>query len=129
MRVTKLIREYVEESVAKIYLTQNSPEYSAYIKAFEKMSEEVYQAQKKIAEAALEQFEAEYPSGFYNKYSVNSYRSFNLEKVGTIYFKNQDYIRENRDKREQAIKDILITLELGGNKADPDKMLAELLEK
>ena len=127
MRVTRLIREYVERSVKENY--PKSVAELVYEEHRKKTDDAITEANKKVyeyAKALAEELNAKY--GFpvdsnlracdhYN--SVSSKYNYDSE----IY---QAY-RKAKDEREKAIaekiEEILLTLELGGTKADLDEML------
>ena len=56
------------------------------------------------------------------------YDSYDLKSTTEIGQKAQEAERARRIKINEAIENIILTLELGGNKADLDRMLNELKE-
>lgn len=130
MRVTKLIREYVVRSVNANY--PKSAEELAWEEhnhnisnAITEANEIVYEYAKKIAE----ELNIKYgfpndsklrPSDYYN--AVSSRNDFESE-IYRAYRRARD---ERQKKISEKIEEILLTLELGGSKADLDEMLANI---
>ena len=129
MRVTKLIREYVEETVNGIYepLIKNCDgDYYEKTKEvetiLEKLADEFDVAAKKIIKE--------------NGFSIDSWDD--REKTIITYtcnFGNKEYMpilekrRKLRDEKKQKVQDILVNLELGGTKAELDEMLRNIREE
>ena len=126
MRVTKIIREYVEETVNGIY----SPIIENCSKDYSKKKNEVEDILEKMADefdAAAKKMIREH--GF----TINSYGGEERHIIGyTCNFGDKEYQpilkegRRLRDEKMQKIQDILVTLELGGTKAELDEMLKAL---
>lgn len=129
MRVTKLIREYVEETVNGIYepLIKNCDgdyyeKKKEVEKILEKLADEFDVAAKKIIKE--------------NGFSIDSWDD--REKTIITYtcnFGNKEYMpilekrRKLRDEKKQKVQDILVNLELGGTKAELDEMLKKIKEE
>lgn len=129
MRVTKLIREYVEETVNGIYepLIKNCDgdyyeKKKEVAKILEKLADEFDAAAKKIIKE--------------NGFSIDSWDD--REKTIITYtcnFGNKEYMpilekrRKLRDEKKQRVQDILVNLELGGTKAELDEMLKKIKEE
>lgn len=129
MRVTKLIREYVEETVNGIYepLIKNCDgdyyeKKKEVQKILEKLADEFDAAAKKIIKE--------------NGFSIDSWDD--REKTIITYtcnFGNKEYMpilekrRKLRDEKKQKVQDILVNLELGGTKAELDEMLKKIKEE
>lgn len=124
MRVTKLIREYVEKSVKEVYqpkIASVGEEYQSrkdaleeQLDAFIKQADET--AKKMIADA-----------GFELRYN----RDYYLQSYGGVYI--QELEDENRAKKDalytemkEKINDILLNLELGATRAELDEMLKNI---
>lgn len=126
MRVTKIIREYVEKTINGIYnpLIENcAGDYyekkNEVEKILEKMADEFNAAAKKMIKE--------------NGFSIDSWD--NKERPIITYtgnFGKKEYApileerRKLRDEKAQKIQDILVNLELGGTKAELDEMLRAL---
>ena len=127
MRVTRLIREYVERSVKESY--PKSVAELVYEKHNSNISDAITEANEKVYEYAkkiAEELNAKY--GFpadnnlracdhYN--SVSSRYNYDSE----IYQAYNKAKNERQKKIAEKIEEILLTLELGGTKADLDEML------
>lgn len=129
MRVTKLIREYVEEVVNGIY------------EPLIKNCDGDYYEKKKEVETILEKLADEFDAAAKkiikeNGFSIDSWDD--REKTIITYicnFGNKEYMpilekrRKLRDEKKQKIQDILVNLELGGTKAELDEMLKKIKEE
>jgi hypothetical protein len=127
MRVTKTVREYIAKQVASkfpktdIELYQEQQEQIA-----SKMNQEYYDRVEKakadiIASIAKEYEINEGDIAIRNNYG-NVFSTFNTPtamKANTAKSERQKVIHEKID-------DIIVTLELGGTKADLEKMLSEI---
>ena len=137
MKVTKLIREYVEKSVAKAMPDKKVPDCSAReeyyaieeeIKAFaEKKIDEFINKHKGEVRARYGGYDYEHPDE--NAHYIKNDLSLCLPSLR--YKAEDDMHKENEEinkARTEAVEDILINLELGGTKADLDRMIAELVK-
>ena len=125
MRVTKLIREYVEKNVKAIY----EPKIEA-------VGEE-YQARKKALEEQLETFVKQADvsarkiiadAGFEIRYN----RDYYIHSYGSVYIKKlEDEIGAKRNalyaEMQEKINDILLNLELGATRAELEEMIKNLM--
>ena len=129
MRVTKLIREYVEKKVKEAY-----PKSEAELIWEEKSrrTNEALTRANDIVEAyakkVAEEINAEFGLGDYN---IKPFEGRNW--FSTSYYGDCEEFRacrkaedERRKKIAETIEEILINLELGGTKADLDEMLAKV---
>jgi vacuolar-type H+-ATPase catalytic subunit A/Vma1 len=130
MRVTKLIREYVEKKVNESY--PKSVAELVYEEHGRKINDAITEANEKVyeyAKALAEELNAKY--GFpadsnltaCDHYNTVSNRYNYDSEIYRAYRKAKD---ERQQKIEEKIEEILLTLELGGSKADLDKMLANI---
>jgi hypothetical protein len=129
MRVTKLIREYVEKTItAKMPYGAPSAEYKAACTKMNDLQTEVNDKVVEYAKKLCEEATAQLPEGFYVKLQSNfpitssSYNSPLQCAAGS-------HERAMREKRAEAIESILLELELGATKADLERLIAEALEK
>ena len=125
MRVTKLIREYVEKNVKAIY----EPKIEA-------VGEE-YQTRKKALEEQLETFVKQADvsarkiiadAGFEIRYN----RDYFIHSYGGVYIKKlEDEIGAKRNALHaemcEKINDILLNLELGATRAELEEMIKNLV--
>lgn len=129
MRVTKLIREYVEETINGIYepLIKNCDgDYYEKKKEVEKILEKLADEFDVTAKKIIKE----------NGFSIDSWDD--REKTIITYtcnFSNKEYMpilekrRKLRDEKKQKVQDILVNLELGGTKAELDEMLRNIREE
>ena len=126
MRVTKLIREYVEKTV-NAKLTYGEPT-ETYKKHKQSLTDLTAQLNEKVDAYAQELLASvgNLPEGFkiertcYRMFSSTSHRSPMREAA-------DDHERKIRDKRKEAIETILLELELGATKADLERLIAEAI--
>ena len=128
MRVSKVVREYIEKQVwAKFPKTENeikAEEISKMVsKAREEQRELIKKAKKEIADSIVAKYGLTKEMGSqqsdYQNYEFSTWNSPIEMKANTD--------KENRRKAvNQKIDDIIVTLELGGTKADLEKMLSEI---
>lgn len=130
MKVTRLIREYVVKKVNENY--PKSVAELVYEEHCKNMKDAITEANEKIFEIAqklAEELNAKY--GFSNDSDLKAYKHYNVvsneydyqSEIYKAYRKAKD---ERKKKIETQIEEILITLELGGSKADLDEMLTNI---
>ena len=121
MRVTKIIREYVEKTVEeKMPFGKPDADY--------KEADAQMQAQRKLLNEQVTAYAANatLPEGFVlsvacgDKITSTNYRA-PLREEG------EKHRREVREKRRKAIDTILVELELGATKADLERLIAEAI--
>lgn len=129
MRVTKLIREYVETEVEKAY-KDKTPDEVAYdhmckdISDFrEKLTDEI----ENLIDNAIASFREEnnIPADvkiFKTDYTILTYKDWDSD----IRKKNDIARKQRAEQRDNKIKDILLNLELGATKAELDEMLKHI---
>ena len=128
MRVSKVVKEYIEKQVcAKFPKSENeikAEEVSSLVtKANQEMLELMDKAKKEIANSIIAKYglteEMGKQDSAYHEYKFSTWNSPLEMKANTD--------RANRKKAiNQKIEDIIVTLELGGTKADLEKMLSEI---
>lgn len=127
MRVSKVVREYIEKEVgvkAEIKRQAVHETFSAYETECKIMQEKVKQAVKALNDKLLSEV----------KNKGMSFRRYNDQLVeacqGCIYpameNEKKKAMREVSDWEKNAVMEIILTLELGGTKADLERMLKEL---
>ncbi len=116
MRVTKTIREFIEDSVNRKITNSLKEEYNAESSAIQ----EEYTKRKN-------QLKKDYENEIKDKYGkdwcINDYDRIKNPKMSDIC-REMD-IQINR-KRIEKITDIILTLEMGGTKAELMQMLDEI---
>lgn len=129
MRVSKIVREYIEEQVGKIYSTKMPEEI-----AFDNMDKEISDfrinlndsIEKEVAKE-IEKFRIEHniPADITLRPAIHfctEYSAYTSE----IRSKSASAKDKRNKAKHDAIKEIILNLELGGTKADLDRMLNEL---
>ena len=134
MRVTKKVENYIREQVrAKI-----APKYewekveSVRIKDIQAdIQERAAEAARQAALAVLEEAKEHADVLEYNEAEVKRMYLNNLAYIVTLkdsclYSSVHKWNRRMEEEVNKVVDDIIVTLELGGNKADLDRMLSEL---
>ena len=137
MRVTKVIKEYIERKVDEAYplpikkdaIREELEELKEEVEIFyrNKVVELVEKHQGKVGVgygASLNQT-LEEAKRYIDEHLYVPICSFTTEEE--ILYKKE--LEKVRIMRREAINNIIITLELGGSKAELDAMLKELMEK
>lgn len=129
MRVTKIIKEYVEETVNGIYdpiIANCSKDYSIKKNEvediLEKMVDEFNAAAKKVIKEhgfTIDSWSGE------EKHIIGYTCNFGKKEFESV----ADKRNELRDEKRRKIQDILVNLELGGTKAELDEMLKNIREE
>ena len=130
MRVTKLIREYVVKKVNEAY-----PKSEAEIRWEEKSNKvnEAITRANDLVEAYAKQIgeEINFEFGLDEGYRIKAYEGRNWFST-SYYSDDKDYRASYKAKDErhkkiaETVEEILISLELGGTRADLDEMLAKV---
>lgn len=134
MKVTKIVRDFVEEKVDEKYPLPIEPVESVELEQKELACrvEEAMAAASDVLTTKLRELGVVYPAEI-TRMEVTSFNR--IDKKGNRTY--TDYIRPIRDayreekaaveaKRAKAQKEILVSLELGGTKAELLEMLANL---
>ena len=134
MKVTKIVRDFLEETVNEKYHLHVEPKEAIELER-EELNNRVIEAMAAASEvlaAKLRELGIVYPATV-ARLKITSFNRINSNNNCTY----ADYIRPIRDayleekaeveaKRAKAQKDILVSLELGGTKAELLEMLANL---
>lgn len=133
MRVTKKVENYIREQVkakvmpkyeaekaeaARIISIKNDIESRAD-KAAREAAKAVYAEAKEYSEL-LELDESSIERSYFNCYHPISIKNYSY--INSVYKWESRYAEEVN----KIVDDIVVTLELGGNKADLDRMLSEI---
>ena len=134
MRVTKAVREYIEKQVrAKI-----EQKYEAEKKESQRIKDIKSDIEHRAAEAARQAAIAVFMEAknyedildFDEKFMQDIYMSGSsrvLDLKDRVYQNSiHNWSRRMHNEVDEKVQDIIVTLELGGNKADLDRMLSEL---
>lgn len=130
MRVTKIIREYVEKKVRENY--PKSPAEIKWQEEQDKMSKAVEEADALVsayARSVAEEFNKKY--GFSEEYKLKAYEHYTVVNSTREYDCDlYQQASKARSERSQAInhtiEDILVSLELGGTRAELEERLANI---
>lgn len=127
MRVTKIIREYVEKTVEnKMPFGQPATDYKEAVAQMQEQRKLLNEQVTAYATSLIEAANITLPEGFVlsiacgDKITSTDYRSPLREE-------NDKHQREVREKRRKAIDTILVELELGATKADLERLIAEAI--
>lgn len=133
MKVTKIVREFVEEEVNKKYPMPVEPTEAIQQEKskLERRVEEAVMAASEVLTAKLHELGIIYPG--IKRMKVISFSRID-DKGNSVYVNYSRPIQEAwheettkvKAKRAKAIKDILVSLELGGTKKELMEMLANL---
>lgn len=127
MRVTRIIREYIENTVeARMPYGEPSTQYNAAKEQLFTVLNEVNEQLRSIARELVKTANAEMPKGFelyvldHNLVSSSHVRS-------TLYEVAAKHEAEVRKKRKRVVDRILVELELGGSKEELERIIAEAI--
>lgn len=129
MRVTKVIKEYIEEQVGKIYAekTVEEKEYDCLTQKLCDFVNAVDEEVNNFVDEAIARFREENNIPLDVELKHSHYTAVTKSAYHTELRINSDKARDSRIKeKNEKIRDIILTLELGGTKADLDRMIAEL---
>ena len=135
MKITKLIKEYVAEQVAAKYPeTELEKQYTKEIKNITNKTEEL---NKKIKDYALDLCkQANKDLGIddwaaSDQLHISPYGGTSISYgYNNIYdIKRRALCNDRKEKINEAVKNILVNLELGATKAELDEMLKKLGEE
>jgi hypothetical protein len=133
MRVTKLIREYVEETVSAMPKFANlTPEEQEYKVLQSNITDFQNAVDKEVDESvaeAIEKFRATHNLGADVRLEVSCHTKVTWGTYNSdLASKARKAERERKEARDSAIKDILLSLELGADRKELDEMLIKLAE-
>lgn len=133
MRVTKIIREYVEKTVGSLpKFKEATPEEKEYETLNEKVNTFVNNLDKMVDDYVSEkiaEFRANENIPEDIELTPSHYTAIRKECYKSKMRLTADRAREARVKaKNQAIEEILVSLELGGTRADLDNMIKALSE-
>lgn len=125
MRVTKLVREYVTKEVSKVYdepIKNTTKDYNEEKEMIESQFKAILDEANERAEAILSKYEG-YELRYCDKKPFSRAGTlFNFDKWNDGQIKAEELRKEKLNK----IDDILITLELGGTKAELEEMIKNI---
>ena len=130
MKMTKLIREYITDEINKKYrplLDAANAKYDLESgrKILRETTAEITEYAKNLyRERLAPYYEEKDLDGLLNDYTVYSPSSYRAVPIANK--KHDEEISSLTAARDKKIRDVLITMELGGTKADLDRMLSEI---
>ena len=134
MRVTKAVREYIEKQVR----TKIEKKYEVEKNESNRIKDIKADIETRAAEAARQAAIAVFMEAknyedildFDEKFIQDIYMSGSsrvLDLKDRVYQDSiHNWYRRMRDEVDEKVQDIIVTLELGGNKEDLDRMLSEI---
>ena len=130
MKMTKLIREYITDEITKKYQPLVDAVNSSYDlefgrKILRETTKEITEYAKSLYRERLAPYYAEEDlKALLNDYTIYGPSPYRAEPIANK--KHDEEISALTAAREKKIRDVLISMELGGTKADLDKMLSEI---
>ena len=128
MRVSKTVREYIEKQVAsKFPKTEEELNFEQLSNLVNRANDEYDKRMSQLKDKVVAELMEEYnfPQQVLCKNNGIGYNQFTT--WNTQAKQDSDTARRVREKAvQEKIDDIIVTLELGGTKADLEKMLAEI---
>lgn len=127
MRVSKAVRDYIEKQVASKFPKTD-------IELYQEQQEQVASRMNQEYQDRVEKAKAEIVASIAKEYEINESDIAIRHNYGNVFstFNTPTAMKANTAKSERQtairskIEDIIVTLELGGTKADLEKMLAEI---
>lgn len=134
MKVTKLIREYVEEQVTSVYapaIKKLEDQQKKEAKEREAATERIKQIVAEAEAKAIMALETEFPSYITRPMNYNHEKFYSMVCANSRpeYYNAEleQRISDLKTARAKAIKSILTDLELGATRKELDEMIAKLL--
>lgn len=132
MRMTKIVKDYITDEITAKYQPHIDAAEAEYNGDAEAVNQAVIDVRARM-EDVVKQAYRKALAPFYDEENLS--RVLQRDVVGSPYIwqaaskkaiKRNDVVGKLTAARDKAIKDVLITMELGGTKADLDRMLAEI---
>lgn len=128
MRVSRTVKEYIEKQVAnKFAKSENELQYEQDCNLVAIANDEYHQLMKKASEEIREILIVKHniAEDMIEEKSSYSYSPFCTWNTKVRELADNDR-RVRQQEQAKKVNDIIVTLELGGTKADLEKMLAEI---
>lgn len=127
MRVSKTVREYIEKQVASKFPKTD-------IELFQEQQEQIASKMNQEYYDRVEKAKAEIITSIAKEYEIHEEEIVIRNNYGNVFstFNTPTAMKANTAKSErqkamrEKIDDIIVSLELGGTKADLERMLAEI---
>ena len=127
MRVTKLIREYVEKTVeAKMPFGYPDTAYKAASAELQAKRKALNEQVTAYATSLVEAMNSNLPEGFVLSVACGD-KITSTDYKAPLREESETHRREVREKRKKAIETILLELELGATKADLERLIAQAI--
>ena len=128
MRVTKIIREYVEKTItSKLPYGEPTAEFKAARQTLDNLRDKLEKETRAYAEQRIASVTSDLPEGF--KLSLGGSSFIHASHYGApLSIAANEHEYAIRKKREAAIESILVELELGATKADLERLISEAIE-
>ena len=127
MRVTKIIREYVEKTItSKLPYGKPTAEFKAARETLDNLRDKLEKETRAYAEQRIASVTSDLPEGF--KLSLGSCSFIRSSHYGApLSIAANEHEYAIRKKREAAIESILVELELGATKADLERLIEQAI--
>ena len=127
MRVTKTVKEYIAKQVASKFPKTE-------IELYQEQQEQIASRMNEEYQDRIEKAKADIIASMAKEYEIHEEEIAIRHNYGNVFstFNTPTAMKANTAKSERQkainskIEDIVVTLELGGTKADLEKMLAEI---
>jgi hypothetical protein len=129
MRVTKIVREYIEESVSKALTEKSTAEknYEAFYNELHQFMHQVEDEVEHMIDEAIENYRMVHNIPDDVKLTKTDYTLIHYSDWNSAIRNEAETMKRKRKEAQmRAVKDIILTLELGGTKADLDAMLSKV---
>ena len=127
MRVSKTVKEYIEKQVwAKYPKSEQEIAYDQFVSKVNSANAEYDELMEKAKDQVLKDLVAKY--GIVEDMCKNKRYDYHpFETWGSqVKLDSEKALSKRREIAKQKIEDIIVNLELGGTKADLEKMLSEI---
>ena len=133
MRVTKVVREYIEKKVTEKYMEKYADERAAAELERETRTK-IFEAAEDAARIAFDECVRNYLDNNdfdflqYNPEKINVYGNYNILCVKDMHNRNSKHCWHDRMSAEvkEKVSEIIVELELGGTKETLERLLAEI---
>ena len=128
MRVSKTVKDYIEKQVnARYPKTENEQNFDKLTDIVSKANEQYHKLMEEAKEKIIEEISKEFNL---QTVCIDKKINYSYSPFGTWGTKERELADIDRQNRRveinQKIEDIIVTLELGGTKADLEKILNEI---
>ena len=127
MRVTRIIKDYVEKTVeARMPYGEPSTQYYAAREQLHTVLDELNERLRSIARELVKTANVEMPKGF-ELYALDNNLVSSSYVRSALYEAAAKHEAEVRRKRERVVNRILVELELGGSKEELERIISEAI--